>query len=181
MKHHARGSLDDEPVVKRRCIQHRWSDFGSSVKGGLVAAGGNGAGDRPNQTHLPRQIILHEGSLLICDKMNSRVLRWPLGSTSGVSIAGQGAPINGINSFGRWFSIALATNGELLVADMIGNHILRFSDSQGWVVGDNQWELRRPKAVCCTSQDAVYVLDDGNGGQRVQRLEGGVSSIVGNE
>lgn len=174
---HRNGSVvDGEPPAKRRCFGYWWPEFGASMVGGVVVAGGQGVGEGLHELNAPRNIVLQGDAVLIADRMNKRVVRWQQGSSVGQLVAGQGAPMNGVNDFSVWCAIGLSSHGEILVSDRDNDRVIRFTESGGSVVGQGLWTLLKPRAVCSTRAGAIYVLD--NDGRRVQKLEDAVSSTV---
>jgi len=162
--------------LKRKCFSHWWSGLGSSVPGGVLVAGRANRGSSLDDLDGPRQITLHNGVLLIADHRNQRVVRWPIGATSGTVVAGRGATLNGINDFGQWFAFDVDSNNVVYVADRGNNRVLRFDGASGEIVGQGQWQLSQPQAIVSTSNGALYVLDQD--GTRVQKLESGVATVV---
>lgn len=54
-----------------------------------TVAGGNGRGSAANQLSSPRGIFVDsQGNLFIADEVNSRIQKWALGATLGITVAG---------------------------------------------------------------------------------------------
>jgi sugar lactone lactonase YvrE len=139
-----------------------------------VVAGGNGA------DHLlhPTDVIVDKGtdSLIICDHMNQRVVRWPrLNGTSGETI------ISNIFCTG----LTMDESGSLYVTDVEKDEVRRYrrGDSEGTVVaggngrGNRLDQLSSPKYVFVDRDHSVYLSDYKN--HRVMKwLEGAKQGII---
>ncbi|CAF5130593.1 unnamed protein product, partial [Rotaria sp. Silwood1] len=70
---------DDQTVYIADCSNHRIVEWKRGATTGRVVAGGNGAGNRPDQLNCPTDVIIDKerDSLIICDYENKRVVRWP--------------------------------------------------------------------------------------------------------
>ena len=99
-----------------------WNDriiewkFGA--KNGKVVAGGNGRGSREDQLNFPTDVIVDHktDSLIICDRDNRRVVRWPRqNGTKGQTI------ISDIDCFG----LTMDNNGDLYVSDWKKSEVRR--------------------------------------------------------
>ena len=88
----------------------KWKLDGGSDDGEIVA-GGNSEGDQIDQLNKPTDVILDETkkSLIICDRGNSRVVRWPLENTNG----NKEILIENILCYG----LMMNANGDLFVTD----------------------------------------------------------------
>ncbi|CAF4556805.1 unnamed protein product, partial [Didymodactylos carnosus] len=80
---------DDQTVVIAGSVNHRIVEWKTDATSGQVVAGGNGEGNRTDQLNDPTDVIVDKDtdSLIICDRRNRRVMRWPRRSrTSGETI-----------------------------------------------------------------------------------------------
>jgi sugar lactone lactonase YvrE len=152
-----------------RIVEWKWG-----TTSGQVVAGGNGA----DQLLHPTDVIVDKvtDSLIICDHMNKRVVRWPRrDGTSGETI------IANINCVG----LTMDESGSLYAADEIKHEVRRYGrgESEGTVVaggngiGDRLDQLSSPKYVFVDRDHSVYVSDYGN--HRVMKwIEGAKQGIV---
>jgi DNA-binding beta-propeller fold protein YncE len=114
-------------------FNHRIQRFpldGSGI--GVTVAGGNGAGSAPNQLYRPTEIYRSKNGnfMYICDSYNSRVQRWPMNGTSGVTVAGSSSGITGQTPYlmNTPYAFAFDTDERYLyVSDANNNRIQRFS------------------------------------------------------
>ncbi|CAF4389533.1 unnamed protein product, partial [Rotaria sp. Silwood2] len=145
---------------------------------GQVVAGGNGQGSGAHQLSYPQDVIVDKerDSLIICDRLNGRVVRWPRrNGTSGETI------ISNIGCVG----LTMDENGSLYVTDEGKHEVRRYrrGESQGTVVaGDNGRgnrldQLSSPRYVFVDRDHSVYVSDLRN--HRVMKwVEGAKQGIV---
>ena len=81
---------EDGTVIVADWGNHRIVELRRDATNGTVLAGGNGQGNRPDQLDGPTDVIFDKeiGSLIICDRGNRRVTRWPRrsGTRSGETI-----------------------------------------------------------------------------------------------
>jgi DNA-binding beta-propeller fold protein YncE len=104
----------------------------SRATAGVTVAGGNGAGNLPNQLNSPHSVCLSKktGAIYIADSGNNRVQRWQMGATEGVTIAGspQGVSSAGPAEFYYPEGVFLDANETYLyVADQGNNRVQRFT------------------------------------------------------
>jgi sugar lactone lactonase YvrE len=131
---------------------------------GTVLAGGNGKGNRPDQLNQPTDVIFDKetDSLIICDRGNLRVTRWPRqsGTRSGEAI------IINIECYG----LAVDDVGSLYVADTNQHEVRRFDKGEtngtlvagGNGIGAGLQQLNDPHYVGVDGEHAVYVSDNYN-------------------
>ena len=143
---------------------HRIVEWKRGDTSGRVLAGGNGAGKRPDQLNTPTDVLVdpETDSLIICDWVNGRVIRWPRhsGTRSGEMI------IDNIACRG----LAMDDEGALYVTDSIEHVVRRYrmGETTGTVVaggngqGDGLHQLNRPLHVCVDGDHAVYVSEGEN-------------------
>lgn len=118
-------------------VADRWNDRiqrfvlgGSGI--GVTVAGGTGGGSAANQLSNPTEIFLSrlDGSLYIADSYNSRVQKWEVNATTGITIAGSSSGVAGRTAYLMNHAYALAVDDEnkyLYVSDSNNNRIQRFS------------------------------------------------------
>ena len=175
---------------KRRCLA-RWSgglgaDKESNLDGSRVTPHLNGLGWR---------LVWHRGAFLLVDHLpgetvpfNSqfRIVACKPGDGSFRTVAGQGAPVNGVNqltlarvqhagaptrtalflSFGH--AVSPAGEVSLIVADdRTGTQLLSFQDGVGKVLVGG---MELPMRLCGSPNGVLYLID--KLGERVQKLEG---------
>jgi sugar lactone lactonase YvrE len=100
----------------------------NSATSGTIVAGGNGAGDNPNQFDSPQDIVLHQGTLYVTDLFNNRVQAFSPNSTSlteGTTVIDGDAALQLDGPTG----LIIDTDGNLFVADMYKGRVQRFSSS----------------------------------------------------
>ncbi len=134
-------------------------------------AGGNGQGNRNDQLNGPLDVIVDKqtDSLIICDRENRRVMRWPRrDGTSGEIIM---ANVN------CWGGLTMDDDGFLYVSDFDMHEVRRWriGETQGTLVaggnGDGQRldQLSGPTFIFVDRARSVYVSDTGN--HRVMKWE----------
>ncbi|CAF1566765.1 unnamed protein product [Didymodactylos carnosus] len=105
----------------------RWT-YGAS--NGTTVAGGNGAGNSLSQLTYPRAVIVDEagGDLYISDTNNHRIMKWKIGATSGIVIAGSSTGTAGSTATTLYYpnGISLDSNQNLYVADSVNHRIQEF-------------------------------------------------------
>jgi len=144
---------------------------------GSIVAGGNGSGNASNQFSAPASLTFDgQGNLYVCDPYNYRVQMFPAGSnstTNGITVAGGNGPGNALNQFSLPGSVAVDTNGNIYVADVSNNRILKFpagstSATMGTIVaggngtGSALNQIYYAEAVYVDGAGNIYVSDGGN-------------------
>jgi DNA-binding beta-propeller fold protein YncE len=130
---------------------------------GEVVAGGNGRGSRNDQLSRPMIVIVDKQNdfLIICDRGNNRVVRWPCQKgTSGEII---------ISNVDCW-SLMIDDDGSLYVSDHNKHEVRRYEmrNTTGTVVaggngaGDRLDQLNGPYFIFVDREHSVYVSDWGN-------------------
>jgi len=112
---------------------HRIQRFvlgGSGI--GVTIAGGNGQGTAANQLNYPTDIHLSrlDGSLYIADYDNSRIQKWQMNATFGITIAGSPNGVAGNTPYllNRTYGLAIDyEENYLYVSDSSNDRIQRFS------------------------------------------------------
>jgi sugar lactone lactonase YvrE len=153
-------------------------EWKNGATSGRIVAGGNGQGNRTDQLYGPTDVIVDKenDSLIICDKGNQRVLRWPRqNGTSGEII------ILNILSWG----LAMDNDGDLYVSDCNKHEVRRWKmgETNGAVVaggngaGNRRDQLSNPTYLSVDQDHSVYVSDYGN--HRVMKwMKGAKEGIV---
>ncbi len=154
--------VDDD----NRCIyiadywNHRIVEWKSGAKKGQVVAGGNGQGNRTDQLNWPTDVIADKktDSLIICDKGNKRVVRWPrLNGTNGQTI------ISDIDCWG----LTMDNHGDLYVSDRVRDEVRRWKigGTNATIVaggngeGNQLNQLNDPSYLFVDEDHSVYVSD----------------------
>ncbi|CAF3927729.1 unnamed protein product, partial [Rotaria sp. Silwood1] len=169
---------DDQTIYVADRVNHRIVEWKRGATSGQVIAGGNGQGSGDHQLYNPYDVIIDKerDSLIICDRSNERVVRWPRrNGTSGETI------ISNIYCVG----LTMDENGSLYVTDVGKAEVRRYrrGESQGTVVaggngsGNRLDQLSYPRYVFVDRDHSVYVSDEGN--HRVMKwMEGAKQGIV---
>lgn len=169
---------EDESIIIADYGNHRIVEWKFGATKGQVIAGGNGPGNKLNQLNQPADVLLEKerNSLLICDRSNRRVVRWPRHNGTQLSMM-----IENIHCT----ALALDGRGFLYVADD-HNHEVRCYKLQGEffrsaytiVAGgngqgsaDNQLDM--PSNIFVNHQQTLYVSDKKN--NRVMKWEKGAN------
>lgn len=130
---------------------------------GQVVAGGNGEGIQPHQLRGPTDVVVDKqsDSLIICDRRNRRVVKWPRrNGTQGEII------ISNVNCWG----LAIDNDGSLYVSDNARNEVRRWKigETDGILVvggngkGNNLNQLNNPRHLFVDQDHSVYVSDKDN-------------------
>ncbi|CAF1438779.1 unnamed protein product [Rotaria sp. Silwood1] len=161
---------DDQTIYVADWYNHRIVEWKSGATNGKVVAGGNGEGNEAHQLNRPVDVIIDKesDSLIISDRGNRRVVRWPRqNGTHGETI------ISNIACVG----LTMDENGYLYVVDDEKHEVRRYKigDTKGTVVaGGNGQEnrldqLSKPTYVFVDREHSVYVSDREN--DRVMKWE----------
>ncbi|CAF2909662.1 unnamed protein product [Rotaria sp. Silwood2] len=131
---------------------------------GKVVAGGNGQGSRLDRLYYPTDVLIDKesDSLIICDRVNQRVVRWSRrsGTTQGEIL------IDNIDCAG----LAMDDQGYLYVSDIEKHEVRRYQigDKNGTLVaggngkGADLNQLNEPTYIVVDQQQTVYVSDNYN-------------------
>ena len=155
---------DEDTLIIADWENNRIVEWKRGDTSGTVLAGGNGPDDRPDQLNGPTDVLVEKenNSLIICDRRNRRVTRWPRrdGTRSGDTI------IDNIACVG----LAIDDEGFLYVTDREKHEVRRYyrGETNGTVVagGNGQGagfhQLHDPHYICVDRENAIYVSDCGN-------------------
>ncbi|CAF1381126.1 unnamed protein product [Rotaria magnacalcarata] len=156
---------DDQTVVIADHYNHRiiqWEN--GDTTNGQVVAGGKGAGNGLHQLNYPTDVLIDKetDSLIICDQINQRVVRWSRrsGTTQGEIL------INNINCYG----LTMDDQRYLYVCDYEKHEVRRYQlgEKNGTLVagGNGQGyglnQLNKPHYLFVDGQQNVYVSDNFN-------------------
>lgn len=151
---------------------------------GAVLAGGNGEGDGLHQLNTPCDVAVDssDGSLLITDAANDRVVRWVQGAKAGIVVAGGNGCGQRLDQLDCPSGIAMSADGSLFIADC-GNHRVlccprgapcgRLLAGRTGQPGEGLDQLSSPNGLSLGSDGSVFVADTDN--NRVIRFRVGVS------
>ena len=169
---------DDQTIYIADRSNHRIIEWKWNATSGQVVAGGNEKGNEAHQLSNPLDVIVDKerDNLIICDRGNRRVVRWPRrNGTSGETI------ISNIDCVG----LTMDENGSLYIIDEGKHEVRRYrrGESQGTVVaggngsGNRLNQLSDPRYVFVDRDHSVYVSEYGN--DRVMKwMEGAKEGIV---
>ena len=151
---------DDQTMYIADFENNRILQWKSGATSGRIAAGGNREGNRSDQLSEPLDVLVDNQSecLIICDRGNKRVLRWPLRN---------GATGETIISDPSCYGLAIDNNGYLYVSDHKEHEVRRWKkgDTRGTVVaggngkGDRLNQLSKPTYLFVDHEYSVYVSD----------------------
>ncbi|CAF4227155.1 unnamed protein product, partial [Rotaria sordida] len=131
---------------------------------GQVVAGDHDAGNRLDQLNGPTDVLIDKetDSLIICDRMNERVVRWSRrsGTTQGETL------IDNISCWG----LAMDDQRYLYISDTNEDEVRRYQigDKNGTIVaggngkGADLNQLNCPYYIFVDQQQTVYVSDNEN-------------------
>ncbi|CAF0735427.1 unnamed protein product [Adineta steineri] len=153
----------------------------SGAPSGTVVAGGNGLGTGSTQLNYPVGLYFDSSSnsLIIANAGSNNIVRWVIGATNWVLVAGSSTGTSGSSSelLNYPVGVTLDSLGNLYVADRDNHRIQLFLAGQtnGTTIvgvsgqsGSNNTFLYKPCAVILDSQRNLYVADTYN--NRVQQF-----------
>ncbi|CAF4580402.1 unnamed protein product [Rotaria sp. Silwood1] len=154
---------DDQTIYIADFYNHRIMEWKIGATSGRVVAGGNGQGNRSDQLNCPTNIIIDKDndSLIICDRGNQRIVRWPRqNGTNGETI------ISNIECS----SLTMDNDGFLYIADWDEHEVKRHRmvESRGTVIaggngqGNRLDQLSHPTYVFIDRDHSVYISDHSN-------------------
>ncbi|WP_018613388.1 gliding motility-associated C-terminal domain-containing protein [Segetibacter koreensis] len=125
----------------------------------VTVAGGNGAGDAPNQLNNPdRFFVDKEGNIYVADMSNNRIQKWAPGATYGVTVAGGNGPGSGAKQFNKPTDVAMDSKGNLYITDQGNNRIQKWAP--GTTTGTTFIRMSySPTSIFIDAYDFVYVAE----------------------
>ena len=152
---------------------HRIQEFPANSGGtnGITVAGGNFPGGDPNELYFPMSIWVDgNGYLYIADTYNSRIQRFPPGSTqatNGVTVAGTNTPGSAANQLDHPTSVCVDQYGNVYVSDAGNNRIQKFppnsTSATNGVTISSPGSIINPQGVFVDAIGDIYVADYGHG------------------
>jgi len=152
---------------------HRIQEFPANSGGadGITVAGGNSPGPDANELNYPMSIWVDaNGYLYIADTYNSRIQRFPPGSTqttNGVTVAGTNTPGSAANELDHPASVCVDQYGNVYVSDAGNNRIQKFppnsTSTTNGVTISSPGSLATPAGVFVDANGNIYVSDYGHG------------------
>ncbi|CAF3231329.1 unnamed protein product [Rotaria socialis] len=165
--------VDDDQTIYIADYSNDWIvEWKPGASNGQVVAGGNGYGKGDHQLNGPLDVIVDKetDSLIISDKGNARVVKWPRrDGEKGETL------ISNVYCTG----LTMDQQGSLYVVEKYGHKVDRYrrGDTQGEVVagynreGNDLDQLSRPWSIFVDQEHSVYVSDSGN--HRVMKFKQG--------
>jgi sugar lactone lactonase YvrE len=169
---------DEQTIYVADYNNHRIVAWKSGATAGQIVAGGNGKGNQMNQLNGPLDVIIdnERNNLIICDRDNRRVVRWPRhhGSTGQVIIADIDC-----------CRLTMDKDGYLYVSDFEKDEVRRWKigDTSGTLVaggngqGNGLNQLNNPTFIFVDEDHSIYVSDWDN--HRVMKwMKGAKQGII---
>eukprot|EP00929_Paragymnodinium_shiwhaense_P118642 TRINITY_DN90556_c0_g1_i1.p1 TRINITY_DN90556_c0_g1~~TRINITY_DN90556_c0_g1_i1.p1 ORF type:complete len:591 (-),score=131.79 TRINITY_DN90556_c0_g1_i1:198-1970(-) len=141
-----------------------------------IVAGSRGKGSRLQQLHRPfATVSLGDGSILVLDSGNHRVVRWAKGAQSGDLVAGGRGKGNHVQQLNHPLAMVLDAVGTLVIADTLNHRIVRWHPgaSRGEVLfggcgqGSRLEQLNKPSGLVF---DGMHLLIADSGNHRILRV-----------
>jgi sugar lactone lactonase YvrE len=169
---------DDDTVFIADAENHRIVAWKKGDHEGHVVAGGQGLGNELHQLNLPTDFLIDKetNSLIICDRGNRRVVRWPLNNGTQGEVR-----VDNIVCCG----LTMDEQECLYVSDVNEHKVPQFirGDTEGIVVagrnekGDILNQFNCPCSIFVNEEQSIYVSDSDN--HRVTKwLKGAKEGIV---
>ena len=146
---------------------------------GRTVAGGHGRGHALNQLHLPFGFdIGDDGSLVIADTENHRIVRWKPGATEGELIAGGKGRGDRTDQLNEPVAVLIDRMNDCLIISEQGNHrVMRWlkdAEEGEMIMGGNGGgsqdnQLYQPTSMSLDKHGNLYVVDRNN--NRIQRFD----------
>ena len=152
---------------KRRCLSHWTAGLGAFQE--CDRAGKNVT---PTVKKCGDDLAWYQGAFFLICKEPSQIVSCKPGEENLRPVAGEGAPINGLNRVQYVRGLAMSPNGEMIVGHVDAGHeeshcqLLSFQDGVGKVL----FNVQKLQHVYCSPNGVIYVLDAD--GTRVQKVEG---------
>ncbi|CAF4499651.1 unnamed protein product [Rotaria socialis] len=158
---------DDQTVIITDTYNHRIVQWEKGDTDGKVVAGGNGSGKRLNQLYYPTDVLIDKAtdSLIICDWMNERVVRWPCHS----SITQGDVIIDQIDCYG----LAMDDQKYLYVSNTEKNEVRLYQsgDRNGTLVaGGNDNNNHRVMKWTKYATESIVIAGGQGGGSSLTQL-----------
>lgn len=146
-------------------------------KGSITTvAGGNGAGNGPNQLFIPTSLFIDSlNAIYISDSQNFRIQKWEKGAKQGTTVAGGNGRGRADDQLGITAGIWIDSKNNLYVADKTNGRIQRWTlgatkgetvaGGNGFGAGANQF--RSPVGIYVDASGSMYIADEFN--QRIQK------------
>jgi sugar lactone lactonase YvrE len=160
---------------------HRIMRYQNNAPSGDIAAGGNGPGTNSSQLSYPYAFYFDSlsNSLLIANAGANNIVRWVLGASNWVIVAGNsgGSSGNTATFLTSPTDVALDPMGNVYVVDMWNQRIQFFPSGQlngitiagvTGVIGNNTTLLNYPSSLALDGQLNLYVVDESN--NRIQKF-----------
>ncbi|CAF3783900.1 unnamed protein product [Rotaria sp. Silwood1] len=145
-------------------LNHRIIQWKMGDTHGQVVAGGNGQGKRLDQLNQPTDVLINKqtNSLIICDRLNRRVVRW----SRHIDTTQREILFDNIKCSG----LAIVDQKYLYISDTAKDEVRRYQigDKHGTLVagghgvGDDPNKLNWPTYLFVDQQQTVYVSDRDN-------------------
>lgn len=136
------------------------------------------AGKPPGSSNFPKgilnyptaMVVMNSGAVIIADKGNHRVLRWPLGASEGTVVAGGNGFGCGLNQVKNVEGLALDGAGNLLVSEAYNHRIMLWAPgtTQGKLLagttspGDALNRFESPWGITIDNEGGLLVADSDN-------------------
>jgi len=156
----------------------RWrKDEIGKGKEGITVAGGNGKGNKLNQSNHPSYIFIdREETVYVSDNWNHRAMKCYKGANEGIIVAGGQDEGNSLNQLYYPFGLVVNEVGDVYVADSWNHRIMCWSlgSKEGRVIvggngaGQGSNQLDHPICLSFDVENNLYVADSGN--DRIQRF-----------
>ena len=154
---------EDQILYITDSYNHRIMGWKVGATTGEVLAGGNNEGSRLDQLNCPTAVIVDRetDSLLICDRKNRRVMRWPRRPSCNRQPE---IVIDNNDCYG----LTMDDQGSLYVSDHEKHEVRRYDkngDKNGIVIagghgqGNNLNQLNKPTYLFIDAQSTLYVSD----------------------
>ncbi|CAF3631892.1 unnamed protein product [Rotaria sp. Silwood1] len=151
---------DNENIYIADHSNHRILEWKCNANNGQIVAGENEQGNKINQLNHPVDVIIDKqnNSLIIADRHNRRVIRWPCQNNTNGQII-----IENIDCYG----LAMDKNGYLYVSDTEKHEVRRWKigEKNGTIVaggngkGNNLNQLNEPTYLFVDQDCSLYVSD----------------------
>ncbi|CAF1667452.1 unnamed protein product, partial [Rotaria magnacalcarata] len=145
---------------------------------GIVVAGGNGAGNRPDQLNGARKVFVdRDQSVYVVDHFNHRVMKWAKEAKEGIVVAGGRGEGSLLSQLNLPEAVIVDQLGTVYVADRVNNRIMRWlkGAAEGQILigesglGSLSSQLNNPLGLSFDCHGNLYVVDYLN--HRVQKFE----------